>query len=183
MNLPNKLTMLRIILIPVLVVLYYFEKEAILTTGYSLTIGILFIIGSATDYFDGYLARKNNLVTTFGKFLDPLADKLLVMTALLILQELSVVPMWAVLIILTREFIVTGIRLVAVGEEGNVIAASNLGKYKTFFTMVAITFLLLRFNATIELIGIVLFYIGVALTVISGLDYFNKNKTVILKSK
>ncbi|MFH5881516.1 CDP-diacylglycerol--glycerol-3-phosphate 3-phosphatidyltransferase [Liberiplasma polymorphum] len=183
MNLPNKLTMLRVILIPVIVVLYYIEKEAILASGYSITIGIIFIIGSLTDYFDGYLARKHNLITTFGKFLDPLADKLLVMCALLILQELTIIPMWAVLVILTREFIVTGIRLVAVGEEGNVIAASNLGKYKTFSTMLAITFLLLRFNATIEMIGLVLFYIGVALTVISGFDYFQKNKILILKSK
>ena len=183
MSLPNKLTFIRIVLIPVLVVIYYIERDIFLATGYSLLIGILFIVGSLTDFFDGYFARKHNLITTFGKFLDPLADKLLVMTALLILQDLSIIPMWTVLIILTREFIVTGIRLVAVGEEGTVIAASPLGKYKTFFTMMAITFLLLSIHPFVYQAGIVLFYLAVLLTVISGLEYFYKNKTVLLKSK
>jgi CDP-diacylglycerol--glycerol-3-phosphate 3-phosphatidyltransferase len=162
--------------------MYYIDPDKTALNSYSLIIGGLFVVASFTDYLDGKIARKNNLVTTFGKFIDPLADKLLVMTALLILQELALVPMWAVLVILTREFIVTGIRLVSSGE-GTVIAASKLGKYKTASTMLAITLLFFRFNGTIELAGLIVFYIGVALTVISGIDYFIKNKEPLLRSK
>ncbi|MFP4286604.1 MAG: CDP-diacylglycerol--glycerol-3-phosphate 3-phosphatidyltransferase [Candidatus Izemoplasmataceae bacterium] len=182
MNLPNKLSFVRVFIIPVIVIIYYLDPEKLTLNLYSYLIGALFVVASITDYLDGYIARKNNLVTTFGKFIDPLADKLLVMTALLIFQELALIPMWAVLVILTREFIVTGIRLVSSGE-GTVIAASKLGKYKTASTMVALTLLFFRFNDIILTTGLVIFYIGVTLTVVSGIDYFIKNKEPLLKSK
>ena len=186
MNLPNKLSLMRVGLVPVLVVFYYLE----ITTNNFVIEGIvfqrflalIFIIASLTDFLDGYIARKYHLVTVFGKFLDPLADKLIVMTALLILNDKGIVPMWITLIILAREFIVTGIRLIAVGE-GKVIAASKLGKYKTALTMVALVLLLLYPFANIfPVIGIYILYVGVILTVISGLDYFIKNKKIIMAS-
>lgn len=178
MNFPNKLTVLRILLIPVMVGIYYLDTEPTTLNTFSYILVGIFMLASLTDYFDGYLARKNNMITTFGKFLDPLADKLLVMFALLILLDIGFIPMWIVLIILAREFIVTGIRLVAV-NEGTVIAASQLGKYKTVTTMLGIVLLLFH----IEMIGLIILYIGVALTIISGIDYFWKNKTAILASK
>ncbi len=178
MNFPNKLTVLRILLIPVMVGIYYLDTEPTTLNTFSYILVGIFMLASLTDYFDGYLARKNNMITTFGKFLDPLADKLLVMFALLILLDIGFIPMWIVLIILAREFIVTGIRLVAV-NEGTVIAASQLGKYKTVTTMLGIILLLFH----IEMIGLIILYIGVALTIISGIDYFWKNKTAILASK
>lgn len=178
MNFPNKLTVLRILLIPVMVGIYYLDTEPTTLNTFSYILVGLFMLASLTDYFDGYLARKNNMITTFGKFLDPLADKLLVMFALLILLDMGFIPMWVVLIILAREFIVTGIRLVAV-NEGMVIAASQLGKYKTATTMLGIILLLFH----IEMIGLIILYIGVALTIISGIDYFWKNKTAVLASK
>ncbi len=171
MNLPNQLTVLRALLIPVMVILYYVDSAPEQLNTISIILAIIFIVASLTDYLDGYLARKWNVVTVFGKFLDPLADKLLVMFALLMLQDINVIPMWIVFIILTREFIVTGIRLVAV-DNGNVIAASQLGKYKTASTMVAL--ILLMFH--VEFAGMILLYIGTALTVISGVEYIVKNK-------
>lgn len=178
MNIPNKLTVLRVLLIPVMLGVYYLDDAPNTLNTMSYIVAALFILASLTDYFDGYLARKKNLITTFGKFLDPLADKLLVMFALLMLLDMGFIPMWVVLIILAREFIVTGIRLVAV-NEGNVIAASQLGKYKTAMTMFGIILLLFH----IELYGLILLYIGVLLTVISGIDYFVKNSKSILASK
>lgn len=177
-NTPNKLTVLRVILIPVMVVLYYLDPDALELNAYSWLIAGLFVFASLTDYFDGYLARKHDLVTTFGKFLDPLADKLLVMFALLVLLDMDFIPMWVVLVILSREFIVTGIRLVS-ADEGRVIAASRLGKYKTASTMVALILLLVH----IELYGLILLYVGVALTVISGLEYLIKNRSILTQSK
>ncbi len=179
MNLPNKLTVLRVMLIPVMVVIYYLDPAD--TPELNLHAGIiagLFVLASLTDYFDGVIARKKQLVTTFGKFLDPLADKLLVMFALLALLDMGIIPMWVVLVILSREFIVTGIRLVS-ADEGRVIAASGLGKFKTAATMVALILLLLH----IELIGLIILYIGVALTVVSGLEYIIKNKSILTQSK
>ncbi|MFW5913690.1 MAG: CDP-diacylglycerol--glycerol-3-phosphate 3-phosphatidyltransferase [Bacillota bacterium] len=178
LNLPNKLTVLRVILIPLMVVIYYLDPEPLELNLYSWIIAGLFVFASLTDYFDGYLARKHSLVTTFGKFLDPLADKLLVMFALLVLLDIRMIPMWVVLVILSREFIVTGIRLVS-ADEGKVIAASKLGKYKTASTMVALILLLVH----VELAGLILLYIGVALTVISGLEYLIKNKSILTASK
>ena len=186
MNLPNKLSMFRIILIPVLVYFYYQEMWYLNAGGsaliYAALLAPIFIVASLTDFFDGYIARKRNLVTTFGKFIDPLADKLIVMAALLVLVNplqlptVATIELWIPVVILSREFIVTGIRLVAVGE-GKVIAASNLGKYKTASTMIAITLLLLfPYGELFAQIGIWVLYIGVALTVISGVDYFWKNR-------
>lgn len=188
MNLPNKLTMLRMFLIPVLIGIYLF----ISTIGNSAfwLMGVVFTVASFTDFLDGYLARKNHIVTTFGKFMDPLADKLLVMSALLVLVDNAKtlpdmwMPFWFVLIILAREFIVTSIRLVAVGE-GKIIAASKLGKYKTAMTMVAIGwyFFLMPYNIVwIHYIGWILMGASLLLTIVSGIDYFSKNKKIICET-
>lgn len=187
MNLPNKLSMFRVLLVPVLVLFYYLEKWN--DTGlYLYFLAPIFIVASLTDFLDGYIARKYNLVTVFGKFVDPLADKLIVMAALLVLvnpfglNELPTIGIWIPIVILSREFIVTGIRLVCVGE-GNVIAASKLGKYKTASTMVAIVLLLLvPVLHFLELFGMIVLYVGVVLTVVSGIDYFLKNKATLTKS-
>lgn len=199
MNLPNKLTLMRVILIPVMIIVYYVDplRTTYMFNNY-LTISnfvmcLIFIIASLTDFLDGYLARKNNQVTTFGKFMDPLADKLLVSSALLVLMDQGAIAAWVVIIIIAREFIVTGIRLLAV-EGGKVIAAGKLGKYKTATTMVAIIGLF--FKETNAFVGnqfdtsnIVYFifnivmYIALALTVISGVDYFVKNRKIIFESK
>lgn len=175
--------MFRIILVPVLLVVYYLAyvfEHTIWTTFYLL--GPIFVLASITDFFDGYIARKYQLVTSFGKFIDPLADKLIVLAALLILNDLAMVPIWVTALILSREFIVTGIRLVA-AKDGTVIAASNLGKYKTATTMVAIVLLLFSFYIpTLEMVGVILIYAGTLLTLISGIDYFIKNKDILLES-
>ena len=119
----------------------------------------IFVIASFTDFLDGYIARKYNLVTTFGKFIDPLADKLIVLAALLVLNDAGIIPIWITVVILSREFIVTGIRLIAVGE-GKVIAASNLGKYKTASTMIALVLLLMYpFDIIFPDIGIYILYL------------------------
>ncbi len=178
MNIPNKLTILRVLLIPVMVVVFYLDPDPNGLNLFTMIIVGIFILASFTDFLDGYLARKNNMVTTFGKFLDPLADKLLVTFGLLMLLAIGTIDMWIVLVILGREFIVTGIRLVAM-QEGNVIAASTLGKYKTVFTIVAIVGLMLH----VYLIGTIILYVAVLLTVLSGIEYFVLNKKNILKSK
>ena len=188
MNLPNKLSLFRVVLVPVLVVVYYLGSRVIYPTLTSDLIDYflmpIFVVASITDFLDGYIARKKNLVTVFGKFIDPLADKLIVMAALLVLNDAGVIPIWITVVILSREFIVTGIRLIAVGE-GKVIAASNLGKYKTASTMIALIMLLalpyLPFEA-FKLAGMVVLYIGTALTVVSGIDYYIKNKEIITSS-
>ena len=183
MNLPNKISMIRILIIPIMVLSYYFGPDQI--ASYEIwwyVLPILFVLASLTDFLDGYIARKYNLVTTFGKFIDPLADKLLVMTALLILTVEGIIPVWIVITILSREFIVTGIRLVA-APTGKVIAASKLGKYKTATTMVALALLLMfEFNSLFDTFGMILLYIGLALTIISGIEYFYKNRHIIAES-
>ncbi|TVP93741.1 MAG: CDP-diacylglycerol--glycerol-3-phosphate 3-phosphatidyltransferase [Acholeplasmatales bacterium] len=181
MNLPNKLTMLRVLLIPIMTALYYLNPDRLALNVYSYTIGGLFVLGSFTDFLDGYIARKNGLITTFGKFLDPLADKLFVMFALLYFLNIKVIPMWVVLIILSREFLVTGIRLVAMGE-GKVVVAGTLGKYKTAATMLALVLLFFRFHPTIELTGFVLLYVGLVLTVLSGAEYYHHNKEALTRT-
>lgn len=188
MNLPNKLTLFRVVLIPVMVVLSYFLKDIVVIHTVSLSnllVLIVFVIAAFTDFLDGYIARKYNMVTNFGKFMDPLADKLLVLAGLIILLEMNVIYGWAVILILAREFMVTGIRLLAV-EDSVVIAASKLGKAKTVSQMLMIIFLLLG-NYPFVLINIpmdiIFIYIATALTVVSGIDYFIKNKHVIFKSK
>lgn len=188
MNLPNKLTMSRIFLVPVMIALYLLKS--VLGDWSYLLMGVIFVIASLTDYFDGKIARKRNIVTTFGKFIDPLADKLLVMAAIIILAdnyrfEPSMwMPFWIPIIILAREFIVTSIRLVAVGE-GKIIAASNLGKYKTAFTMLTVTYYMfvLPFTGQVfTIIGIVLVCGSALLTMVSGIDYFIKNRKIITES-
>lgn len=188
MNLPNKLSMLRVLLVPVLVLFYYLEKWNGNTGLYLYFLAPIFAVASFTDFLDGYIARKNNLITVFGKFVDPLADKLIVMAALLILTNpfnldmLPTIGIWIPIVILSREFIVTGIRLICVGE-GNVIAASKLGKYKTASTMIALILLLMGpYLELFGLIGIWVLYLGVILTIISGIDYFMKNKEALTKT-
>ena len=181
MNLPNKLSLFRVAIIPVFVIVYYLigwtENNV-----FAYILAPLFIVASITDFLDGYIARKHNLVTVFGKFIDPLADKLLVMAALIILNALGKLPFWVTIVILSREFIITGIRLIAVGE-GKVIAASKLGKYKTASTMVGIILMLMYpYWDMLELGGLIIVFIGTALTIISGIDYFVKNKSIITKT-
>lgn len=194
MNLPNKLTLLRIILIPFMVIAaeISYLNEFIVYQNISLAniiVLFIFIIASFTDFLDGYIARKNNIVTDFGKFMDPLADKLLVFAAFIILLELDRLPGWIITIILAREFMVTGIRLIAVNNN-RVIAASKLGKAKTISQIVAIIVLLINgfpfsliSSEFAKIVLVVLTYIAALLTVISGIDYFVKNKEVILSNE
>ncbi len=178
MNTPNKLTILRIILVPVFMAFMSVGEPLYNTLGL-----VVFILASVTDWFDGYLARKYNLITSFGKFMDPLADKMLTTAAFIILMADGLMSPWALMIILTREFAVTGVRLAAVGE-GKVIAASMWGKAKTVSQMLAIiiSFIILAFFGTDGLWSVVidvLIWISTALTVISGVDYIVKNKDFI----
>ena len=149
MNLPNKLTLFRIILVPIMVIIPFLgiEKDILGIPLTYLIIDIIFIIASVTDKLDGYLARKNNQVTTFGKFLDPLADKILVLAAMIMLVEMEKLPAWIPIIVLAREFVVSGYRLVAVEKGGKVIAASKWGKLKTVTQMFAIILALIDVHA------------------------------------
>ncbi len=194
MTTANKLTIFRVILIPVMIGVLYIDALVIQTSFLNMNVqqiifGALFVVASLTDLLDGYVARKYNQITTFGKFLDPIADKILVFAALfyLMLNFESRVPLWSVMIIIVREFLVTGVRLLAV-EKGHVIAASNLGKYKTASTMVAIIIMLFNdFGLTMidpnfVWLGNIVYYIAVFFTIYSGIDYLLKNKQVILES-
>ncbi len=177
MNLPNKLTMFRVILIPFFIVFLLIP-----ITSYDKWIAlVIFIVASLTDLLDGKIARKYNLVTNFGKFMDPLADKLLVCSALICLIELHKIPAWMVIIIIAREFIISGFRLVA-SDNGVVIAASYWGKFKTTFQMVAVCLLIADIPAVHLLTQIVL-WIAVILTVVSLADYIIKNKDVMKENK
>lgn len=171
MNIANKVTVLRLLLIPVFLVLYYNYG-----TTYNIA-AIVFVIASLTDAIDGHLARSRNLVTTFGKFVDPLVDKLLTMAAFVVLVESGIIPAWAVIIIIARELIITGFRTLA-ADKGITIAASKWGKLKTTSQMISLVLLLLN-NASLNQIGVYVFYIAVLLTIISGLDYIVKNKEVL----
>lgn len=180
MNLPNKLTLFRVILIPFFVFFLlapYFE-------GYGNYIAVaIFIVASITDFLDGKIARKYHLVTNFGKFMDPLADKLLVSSALICLVALNKIPAWIVIVIIAREFIISGFRLVA-ADNGVVIAASYWGKFKTAFQMVTVIVLILNISGEVfAVIGTVLIYISLVLTVISLIDYIAKNKDVLKDQK
>lgn len=180
MNLPNKLTLFRVILIPFFVFFLlapYFE-------GYGNYIAVaIFIVASITDFLDGKIARKYHLVTNFGKFMDPLADKLLVSSALICLVALNKIPAWIVIVIIAREFIISGFRLVA-ADNGVVIAASYWGKFKTAFQMVTVIVLILNIPGEVfAVIGTVLIYISLVLTVISLIDYIAKNKDVLRDQK
>ena len=176
MNLPNKITMLRIIMIPFFV--FFMLTDVVKYSNY--IAAVIFIVASITDTLDGYIARKYNLVSNFGKFMDPLADKLLVCAALICLVSTDRLPAWIVIVIISREFIISGFRLVA-SDNGVVIAASYWGKFKTTFQMLMIIVLLLDFGGAFDLLGQLLVWISLALTIISLVDYLIKNKHVILE--
>ena len=173
MNLPNKLTMFRVILIPVFIVVLMTGLIADPLNRYIGT--LIFCVASFTDYLDGHIARKYNLVTNFGKFMDPLADKLLVSSALICMIEMGMLPAWIVIIIISREFIITGFRLIA-AEGGLVIAASWWGKIKTVTQMIMIILLLLGVQG---IIATILIFLATLFTVISGLDYIVKNISIL----
>ena len=180
MKLPNKLTCSRVVLIP----FFVFFLLAPWFEGYGNYIAVgIFIVASITDFLDGYLARKYNLVTNFGKFMDPLADKLLVCSALICLVELELLPSWIVVIIIAREFIISGFRLIA-SDNGVVIAASYWGKFKTVFQIFMVIVLIVNIqNFVFYVIGQALIYISLALTIISLIDYIVKNKNVLKDQK
>ncbi|MFE8695111.1 CDP-diacylglycerol--glycerol-3-phosphate 3-phosphatidyltransferase [Cytobacillus sp. FJAT-53684] len=192
MNLPNKITVSRIFLIPIflIIMLVPFSWGELSFLGATLPVthlvgALIFILASATDWIDGYYARKYNLVTNLGKFLDPLADKLLVSAALIVLVELGFAPSWIVIIIISREFAVTGLRLILAGG-GEVVAANQLGKIKTWTQIVAISALLLH-NIIFEIISVpfadIALWVALFFTIWSGWDYFAKNKDAFVHSK
>ncbi|WP_459524238.1 CDP-diacylglycerol--glycerol-3-phosphate 3-phosphatidyltransferase [Leuconostoc lactis] len=188
MNLPNQLTVFRIILIPVFILLLSvpYAWPLLDVTGVMLPLNwllaaIVFAVASITDFLDGQIARRQHLVTNFGKFADPLADKLLVMTALIFLTGFNVVPAWMTAVIVIRELAVTGLRTLIVENNGKVLAAQMPGKIKTFSQMFAILFLYLKdvpFAAIGFPIGEILLWIAVIFTIYSGLDYFWQNRVV-----
>ena len=181
MNLPNKLTIVRIIMIPFFV--FFLLTDFVAGSKWIAT--VLFCAASITDFLDGHIARKYNLVTNFGKFMDPLADKLLVCSALIALVDLNRIAAWIVIIIIAREFIISGFRLVA-SDNGVVIAASYWGKFKTTFQMLMIIFTIFNIyleNDVLDVISNILVYVALALTVISLIDYMLKNKDVLKDQK
>lgn len=180
MNLPNKLTLLRVLLIPVFVIIMMLD-----ITNHYLMACLIFIIASITDALDGHIARKNNLVTDFGKFMDPLADKLLVISALICMIESNLVVGWMVIIIVARELTVSILRAIA-AADGKVIAASGGGKIKTISQMLAIIILLLGANIDNSMllqVGTIFMLIATMLTLYSGADYLYKNKELFMNSK
>ncbi|UJF14872.1 CDP-diacylglycerol--glycerol-3-phosphate 3-phosphatidyltransferase [Jeotgalibaca sp. MA1X17-3] len=187
MNVPNKLTLLRIVMIPLFLILAVvpFNWGTVEWLGSSIMISqlvatIVFVVASFTDWLDGYIARKEGLVTNFGKFADPLADKMLVATAFIVLVEKGLAPAWVVSIVIARELAITGLRLLLV-KEGEVLAAAWPGKIKTASQMSAITLLLLNnfpFQNTGVPVADILLYICLVFTIYSGVDYFVKNKSI-----
>lgn len=175
MNLPNKLTTLRVIMIPFFVFFLLWQNGENRT--FRIIALALFIIASLTDLLDGKIARKYNLVTNFGKFMDPLADKLLVCSALICLIELNALPAWMVIIIISREFIISGFRLIA-SDNGVVIAASYWGKFKTTFQMVSVVLLLLDIPA-LAFVTTICVWIALLLTIVSLVDYIYKNHKIL----
>lgn len=179
MNLPNKLTILRVIMIPFFVFFMLVNlTDYIGSAGKYIALAI-FVVASFTDFLDGYLARRDNLVTNFGKFMDPLADKLLVCSALICLVNNDKLQAWIVIVIIAREFIISGFRLVA-SDNGVVIAASYWGKFKTVSQMAMIILCILDINNTVmQYITIIVTYLALVLTVVSLVDYMVKNKKVL----
>ena len=181
MNVPNRLTILRVAMIPLFVIAMLWQQ-----LPYSDYIaGGLFIAACITDFFDGYLARKYNQVTTFGKFMDPLADKLLVCSAMIALIELQRIPAWVVIVIIAREFVISGFRLIA-SDNGIVIAASYWGKFKTTFQMLMVILLIVNLSENfpaattgITIAEQILIYVSLLLTIISLIDYLVKNRSVL----
>ena len=177
MNLPNKLTTLRVIMIPFFVFFLLWQNGENRT--FRMIALALFIIASLTDLLDGKIARKYNLVTNFGKFMDPLADKLLVCSALICLIELNALPAWMVIIIISREFIISGFRLIA-SDNGVVIAASYWGKFKTTFQMVSVVLLILDIPA-LAFVTTICVWIALVLTIVSLVDYIYKNHKILIE--
>lgn len=175
LNLPNKLTLLRVIMIPFFIVMLLMNDGE--TTMFRYIAAGIFIVASLTDWLDGAIARKYNLVTNFGKFMDPLADKLLVCSALICLVALEQFPVWMVIVIVSREFIISGFRLVA-AEQGLVIAASYWGKFKTVTQMVAIILMILNISA-LYMVTTIVMWAALILTVVSLIDYIVKNHAVL----
>ncbi len=192
MNIPNRITISRIFLIPIFIIILTIpvdwgqvESGSFQIPVTHLIAGIIFLVASLTDWLDGYYARKYNLITNMGKFLDPLADKLLVSAAFILTVEMGMAPAWIVIVIISREFAVTGLRLVASGE-GIVLAASSMGKLKTVSQILAIALLLLH-NFPFVFLNIpfdmIMLNIALILTTWSGIDYFIKNAHVMSDSK
>ena len=179
MNLPNKLTVLRVCMIPFFVVMLLLNGGENQTYRY--IAAAIFIVASLTDMLDGKIARKYNLVTNFGKFMDPLADKLLVCSALICLVDLKQLPAWMVIVIISREFIISGFRLVA-SDNGIVIAASYWGKFKTTFQMIMICLMIANFPQ-LQILTDIIMWIALILTVVSLIDYLVKNKDVMKNTK
>ena len=179
MNLPNKLTIFRVILIPFFVLCFYLP----VIPFNNIVACVIFCVASITDFLDGYLARRDGLVTNFGKFMDPLADKLLVGAALICLIESGQLPAWAVVIIISREFIISGFRLIA-SDNGVVIAASYWGKFKTVTQMIMVILMLLNIpGAIFAVITRFVMWVAIILTVVSLVDYVIKNKDVLKDTK
>ena len=195
MNLANKLTIIRVVLVPIMVIIPFFNIQGE-WLGIPITywiINLIFVIASITDKLDGYIARSRNQVTTFGKFLDPLADKILVLTAMIMMVEFTKLPAWIPVVVLTREFIVSGYRLIAVEKGGMVIAASIWGKLKTVTQMIAITLAfidinnffafasgnLTGFSLILNITASVIMLISVIATVFSGVDYVKGGKELL----
>lgn len=172
MTTANKLTLCRVVMIPIFLVLLYVDF-----TGHLWAALAVFILASVTDFIDGYVARHYHQITDFGKFMDPLADKLLVMSAMAWFVEVAWMPAWAFFVVIARELAVTGLRLVAV-EQGRVIAAAKSGKVKPACTMVGIILMLIFPNATLRLVCVAVILVT---TIYSGIEYFVKNKDVLAK--
>lgn len=180
MNLPNKLTILRVILIPFFVVFMLFDITGTADKWIAL---VIFCVASLTDMLDGKIARKYNLVTNFGKFMDPLADKLLVCTALICLTSMNRLNVIVVLVIIAREFIISGFRLIA-ADNNIVIAASMWGKFKTTFQMAMIILLILNWQMMwFQVLTTIVVYVALVLTIVSLIDYLAKNKDVLKEQK
>ncbi len=175
MILPNKLTILRVIMIPFFV---FFLLSGVGGSASKWIALVIFAAASITDTLDGYIARRDNLITDFGKFMDPLADKLLVCSALICFVELDKLPAWMVIIIIAREFIISGFRLVA-SDNGIVIAASYWGKFKTVSQMFMIIVLIADLGGAFDIVGTVLIWLSLILTVVSLIDYIAKNVQVL----
>ena len=178
MNLPNKLTVLRVIMVPFFVFFMLTDVGGVANKWIAL---VLFIVASLTDMLDGKIARKYNLVTNFGKFMDPLADKLLVCSAMICLIPSGKLPTAVVIVIIAREFIISGFRLVA-AEQGIVIAASYWGKFKTTFQMIAVVLMILNFEA-LSAVTLICTWAALILTIISLVDYIAKNHKVLTEGK
>lgn len=199
MNLPNKLTVFRIILVPIMVIVSYLKIDSLflgIPVSY-IIMDLIFVIASITDKLDGSIARKNNLVTNFGKFLDPIADKILVLSALMIMVEIGKIPAWIPIIVLFREFLISGYRLIAATEGGKVISASIWGKTKTVTQMIAIILAFLdkynfaefiykngmtSYEYILNITVTMLLIISVIATIFSGVEYL-KNGKELLKDK